>query len=99
MKRRTLDQLSRRDFLYQTASGLGSLALSFLLHQNEVRADVLAPKKPHFPAKAKACIFLLMEGGPSHLDTFDPKPKLRGLHMTEFMRERTKFASQMETGK
>ena len=50
------------------------------------------------PAKAKACIFLLMEGGPSHIDTFDPKPKLAELHMKEFTRE-SKFASAMASGK
>ena len=40
-----------------------------------------------------------MEGGPSHIDTFDPKPKLNELHMTEFAKERTKFAAAMNTGK
>lgn len=52
----------------------------------------------HHVAKAKRCIFLTMEGGPSHLDTFDPKPKLEQLHMQEFTRQ-SKFASQMESGK
>ena len=41
-------------------------------------ADPLAPRPPHFPGKAKRVIFLFMTGGVSHLDTFDPKPKLRG---------------------
>jgi hypothetical protein len=59
---------------------------------------VLAAKAPMLPAKAKACIFLLMEGGPSHIDTFDPKPKLAELHMKEFVRE-SKFASAMSSGK
>src|SRR5712692_477615 len=90
-------QLSRRGFLFRTASGLGSIALTALLHQERLRAGVLSPKLPHHPAKAKACIFLTMEGGPSHIDTFDPKPKLAGLHMTEFVRQ-DKFASQMESG-
>lgn len=90
--------LSRRDFLYQSSAGLASLALSSLLRQDLARAGVLAAKTPHHPAKAKACIFLLMEGGPSHIDTFDPKPKLERLHMTEFARE-DKFASAMESGK
>ena len=54
-------------------------------------ASVLAPKPPHHTAKAKRCIFLLMEGGPSHIDTFDPKPKLEQLHMTRFQKERSKF--------
>ena len=84
-------RLSRRDLIFQTSCGLGSVALSAL------QAGVLSPKQPHHAAKAKACIFLLMEGGPSHIDTFDPKPKLRELHMTEFVRK-SKFASQMESG-
>jgi hypothetical protein len=89
------DRLSRRGFLYQ---GLGSVALSALLHQEQARAGVLSPKPQQIPAKAKACIFLTMEGGPSHIDTFDPKPKLQKLHMTEFVRQ-DKFASAMESGK
>ncbi|MDQ6700573.1 MAG: DUF1501 domain-containing protein [Acidobacteriota bacterium] len=89
---------SRRNFLYRAGSGLGSVALSSLLYQDQVRAGVLAPKPPHLAAKAKACIFLTMEGGPSHIDTFDPKPKLEKIHMTEFVRK-DKFASAMESGK
>lgn len=46
----------------------------------------------------KRCIFLLMEGGPSHIDTFDPKPKLNDLHMTRFQKDRTRFAAAMNTG-
>jgi hypothetical protein len=79
--------------------GLGSIALSALLAEEGARAaSTLAPKPPHFPAKAKRCIFLLMEGGPSHIDTFDPKPKLAGLHMTRFQKERTRFEANMNTG-
>lgn len=88
--------ISRRDFLYQMGAGLGTVALSALLQEDLARAGVLAPKAPHHPAKAKACIFLLMEGGASHIDTFDPKPKLQSLHMTEFVRQ-DKFASAMES--
>jgi hypothetical protein len=87
----------RRDFLFRTAGGLGAAALSTLLHQ-EARAASLEPKKPHIEGRAKACIFLTMEGGPSHIDTFDPKPKLAQLHMTEFVRQ-SKFASAMESGR
>jgi len=90
--------LTRRHFLYQTSAGLGSVALTSLLYQDQARAGVLAPKPPHHPARAKACIFLLMEGGPSHIDTFDPKPKLAQLHMTDFARA-DKFASPMEGGR
>ena len=78
---------TRRDFLFQSSAGLGSVALSALLSNEQARAGVLSPKPPHHPPRAKACIFLLMGGGPSHIDTFDPKPKLDQLHMTEFVRE------------
>lgn len=98
-----LSGLSRRGFLLDSAMGLGGVALASLLNA-EIRAEEqaqspLAPKAPHFAAKAKACIFLLMDGGPSHIDTFDPKPKLRELHMKEFVRERNKFISAMDSGR
>jgi hypothetical protein len=80
---------SRREFLYGTGMGLGTVALSALMAQE---------KKPHHAAKAKQCIFLLMEGGPSHIDTFDPKPRLESLHMTRFQKERTRFEANMNTG-
>ena len=84
--------------MYRLGYGLGGLAFSSLLARTTTKAGVLSPKKPHHDAKAKACIFLLMEGGPSHIDTFDPKPKLAELHMKEFVRE-DKFASAMASGK
>ena len=75
---------TRRDFLSRAGAGFGALALAYLLQQEQLGAtptdavtDPLAPKPPHFKAKAKSVIFLFMEGGPSHLDTFDPKPRLR----------------------
>ena len=72
--------LTRRALLQTTASGFGYLAFAALAHEaaaKEVRAaGPLAPKAPHFPARAKRVIFLCMEGGPSHVDTFDYKPKL-----------------------
>lgn len=61
---------TRRDFLRRSACGFGMMGLSSLL------ANDLLPKASHFPAKAKRIIFLFMHGGPSHLDTFDPKPRL-----------------------
>lgn len=88
---------NRRDFLFRASSGLGCVALSTLLHE-EAKAAGLEPRKPHIEGRAKACIFLTMEGGPSHIDTFDPKPKLAQMHMTEFVRQ-SKFASQMESGR
>jgi hypothetical protein len=80
---------SRREFLLKAGGGFGALALASLLQADgfafgseteEPAKDPLAPKKPHIKAKARAVIFLFMEGGPSHLDTFDPKPELTRRH-------------------
>ncbi len=92
--------LRRRDFLYGLGASLGSLAFSSLLSDEPDGKDInpLAEKSGHFPAKAKRCIFLVMEGGPSHIDTFDPKPKLESLHLQEFNRG-GKMKSAMESGK
>ncbi|HKB01467.1 MAG TPA: DUF1501 domain-containing protein [Gemmataceae bacterium] len=87
---------TRRDFLYGLGTTLGTVAFNALLRAEA--KDPLAARPPHHPAKAKACIFLFMEGGPSHVDTFDPKPKLADLHMTEFTRS-DRFASAMASGK
>jgi hypothetical protein len=73
---------NRRKFLNDSCCGFGSLALASILAQEQLRAESpspLGPKKPHFPAKAKSVIFLFMAGGPSHLETFDPKPLLNEL--------------------
>ena len=78
--------MQRRDFLYSLGASIGSVALSSQLASDRARAAI-APRPIHFPtAKAKQCIFLYMEGGPSHIDTFDPKPALDKLHMREFRR-------------
>ena len=70
---------SRRQLLQRAGAGFGSLALSALL-ADEARAapaiGPLAPKEPHFKARAKRVIFLFMPGGPSQVDTFDPTPEL-----------------------
>ena len=69
---------SRRELLQHLACGFGGVALAGLLAE-EARGEVidpLAPRPPHFPAKAKRVIFLFMHGGVSHVDSFDPKPKL-----------------------
>ena len=79
----SLDASTRRSFLARSGSGLGALAFSSLLAEDGLAAggnDLLAPKTPHHPAKAKSVIWLFMEGGPSHLDTFDYKPLLRKLN-------------------
>ena len=85
MKRPPLHTASfrRRDFLYGLGASLGSVAFSDLVARAE-KAGPLAPRKPHHEPKAKAIIMLFMEGGPSHLDTFDPKPKLDDLHLKGF---------------
>lgn len=71
---------SRRQLLQRSAVGFGSLALaSMLADESRAYGDAaspLDPKQPHFAPRAKRVIFLFMKGGPSHLDTFDPKPLL-----------------------
>jgi hypothetical protein len=75
----------RRRFLYHLGAGLGSVALSWLLDRDRASAQgatagptggLLAPRAPDYPARAKSVIYLIMEGGPSQMDTFDPKPEL-----------------------
>ena len=68
--------LSRRRALQTISAGFGLTAFSALAAEASRPAGPLAPKAPHFPAKAKRVIFLCMRGGPSHMETFDPKPKL-----------------------
>jgi hypothetical protein len=72
---------TRRQFLSTSTMGLGSMALASLLTGNADGQDAnpLRPRPGHFPAKAKAVIFLFMAGGPSHLELFDPKPTLQRL--------------------
>jgi hypothetical protein len=75
---------SRRRFLWSGGSGLGALAFSSLAGAARASGaatpiDPLAPKPPHFPPTAKSVIWLFMEGGPSHIDLFDPKPALEKL--------------------
>src|SRR5258707_764103 len=70
----------RRAFLRSAGGGFGAPALAALLAEDAAAAAPLAPKKPPRPGKAKRVIFLFMSGGPSHVDTFDPKPELTRLH-------------------
>jgi hypothetical protein len=95
--------LTRRAMLQRSAAGFGHLALASLLAQPSSAASSannspLAAKMPHFPARAKRVIFLFMKGGPSAVDTFDPKPLLDRDHGKPypFAQPRVKFA---ETGK
>ncbi|HEU4419024.1 MAG TPA: DUF1501 domain-containing protein [Planctomycetota bacterium] len=75
---------TRREFLWEAGAGFTSIGLVDLLSRDGFFGPVdghgsespLAPKPPHFPARAKAVIFLFMYGGPSQVDTFDYKPKL-----------------------
>jgi hypothetical protein len=72
----------RREFLRDAFCGFGSLAVAAMMRQESARAgslNTLAAKPANFAAKAKAVIFLFMAGGPSHLETFDPKPLLNRL--------------------
>ncbi|MFM1560840.1 MAG: DUF1501 domain-containing protein [Roseibacillus sp.] len=73
--------ISRRRFLQRNALGFGGLALGSLLQQDGYAAEVWAPPsgKPHLAPKAKSVIWLFMRGGVSHMESFDPKPKLTEL--------------------
>ena len=70
--------MSRRDLLRTVGTGFGMAGLASTLNANTAGAvlNPLAPRAPHFPAKAKHVIFLFLNGGPSQVDTFDPKPML-----------------------
>lgn len=85
--------MSRRQALFGLGASLGSVALSDLTAEESPPAGPLAPKPPMFPARAKNVIMLFMEGGPGHMDTFDPKPKLTKFHKTE-----SKLTGTLESG-
>jgi uncharacterized protein DUF1501 len=90
-----LNRVSRRTALKSAAAGFGYLAfagLSTWAAEKEAKDDPLAPKPTHFPARAKHVIFLCMEGAPSHVDTFDYKPKLKDLDGQSMPGARTAFA-------
>src|SRR5882672_2290453 len=81
---------TRREFLWEAGGGFVASALTYLLARdgfftmplqaNELATSSLQPKKSHFPGKAKRCIVLFMYGGPSQMDTWDPKPELNKHH-------------------
>jgi hypothetical protein len=81
---------TRREALFGIGAGLGSIALASM-----VRGE---GQMPHHAPKAKRCIFLMMEGGPSHIDTFDPKPELTKQHLKAFTRS-GEMESAMSSGK
>src|SRR2546422_9775095 len=77
--------LTRRQFLQRAGMGFGALGLATLLAEDCLGAapvqdaeplSALAPRSPHFPAKAKHVVHIFAQGAPSHVDTFDPKPEL-----------------------
>ena len=93
--------MARRQFLFNSACGVGTVALASLLEQDAAQAkesneaNPLAPQESHFPAKAKNCIFIFLAGGPSHLDLYDPKPKLVEHHeqpLPKELLEKVRFA-------
>ncbi|MDO8540630.1 MAG: DUF1501 domain-containing protein [Opitutaceae bacterium] len=101
-------KITRRDFLATSASGLGSLAFASLLKADGLLATPAAgttaggrPRGPHFAPKAKNCIFIFMEGAPSQMDLFDPKPKLNELNgqkLPDSMLEKVRFAFIQKDG-
>src|SRR5471030_357641 len=93
--------ITRRTMLQRGAAGFGYIALQAMLGKEQAQAAVenpLAPKATPFPARAKRVVFLFMKGGPSHVDTFDPKPLLQrdDGKPYPFAQPRVQFA---ETGK
>jgi hypothetical protein len=102
--------MTRRSFLATSASGIGTLALASMLGQNGLLAaespagaphNPLAPRAPHFAPKAKNCICIFMEGAPSQMDLFDPKPKLNELHgqkLPDSLLEKVRFAFIQKEG-
>jgi hypothetical protein len=90
----------RRGFLTSTASGIGLVALASMFGDDGLLAadsphDPLLPKAPHFAPKAKRCICIYLEGGPSQMDLFDPKPKLNeldGQALPESLTKTVRFA-------
>src|SRR5438093_10355460 len=88
---RNLCSGSRREFLWQMGAGFAGLALTALLDKDGFftrhalggqasagqTANLMSPRPPHFPTKARSCIFLFMYGGPSQMDLFDYKPELQ----------------------
>ncbi len=107
-------QYARRRFLTESLAGAGAFAFASLLEADGLRtasaqsgadqfSDPLAARVPHLPARAKNCIYIYLEGGPSQMDLFDPKPKLNeldGQPLPDSMVENAQFAFlQKETAR
>jgi hypothetical protein len=92
--------LTRRQLLQRCGMGMGTLALAGLLdpeaRAGATSANPLAPRRPHFTAKAKRVVHLFMNGGPSQVDTFDPKPMLDKYHGRAL--PRTNLRTERKTG-
>lgn len=90
--------MQRRHCLYSIGASLASVALTSLMAEDQPRAGTFAPQPAHRSARAKRCVMLTMEGGPSHVDLFDPKTKLADMHLREFTRN-DRMQSAMSSGK
>jgi len=92
-----LDNLNipRRNFLASCGMGMGLSALAPLL--NGQKGNPMLPKGPHFAPKAKRVIHLFMNGGPSHVDTFDPKPELTKWH-GKVLPDENRLSTERKTG-
>ena len=96
--------LSRRNFLYGTGASLGSVAFSALSAADNYDTfarvgEPMEPQIPQLPARAKNVIMLFMEGGPSHIETFDPKPELKKRHLQDFVRPDDKFTRETNSNR
>ena len=80
--------MARRELLWEMGGGFAGVALAGMLGREARGGGPLSPKHPHHRGKAKACIFLMMNGGPSQVDTFDPKPTLAKFAGTEMPKDK-----------
>ncbi len=103
----TPSPFTRRDILRRSSAGFGWLAFASMAAESAARdpAGPLAVKSTHFPATAKRVIFLCMRGGPSQMETFDPKPELTARHgqagrvaKTKLLGSRWQFAQHGQSG-
>ncbi|MGE0378760.1 MAG: DUF1501 domain-containing protein, partial [Planctomycetaceae bacterium] len=75
---------TRREFVYGLGASLGTAAFNAMVAADDPVSSAHPPQAPrsgHLAPPARNCIFQMMDGGPSHIDTFDPKPKLAELHL------------------
>src|SRR5437016_231701 len=88
--------ITRREILSSIGCGFGTLALASMMETpaNAASTNPLALRQPHFQARAKRVIFLFMNGGPSHVDTFDPKPAL-----AKYNGQRPEMLNKINTGR